>query len=96
MSQVSQKAAMTGVAAGAGCLVIVFNYTGDRLNFGRAVAQATQAGTQVAESGTGLRETDTECRGLTSWAVFAGAEVLELELDTGLCVPGLGIGDSCL
>ena len=43
---------MTGVAAGAGCLVIVFNYTGDRLNFGRAVAQATQAGTQVAKPGT--------------------------------------------
>ena len=64
MSQVSQKAAMTGVAAGAGCLVIVFNYTGDRLNFGRAVAQATQAGTQVARHGAeGLRETDTECRG---------------------------------
>ena len=42
---------MTGVAAGAGCLVIVFNYTGDRLNFGRAVAQATQAGTQVARHG---------------------------------------------
>ena len=45
------------VRSGAGCLVIVFNYTGDRLNFGRAVAQATQAGTQVAEPGTGLRET---------------------------------------
>ena len=40
------------VRSGAGCLVIVFNYTGDRLNFGRAVAQATQAGTQVAEPGT--------------------------------------------
>ena len=43
------------VRSGAGCLVIVFNYTGDRLNFGRAVAQATQAGTQVAEPGTGLK-----------------------------------------
>ena len=84
------------VRAGAGCLVIVFNYTGDRLNFGRAVAQATQAGTQVARHGAeGLRVTDTECRGLTSWAVFAGAEVLELELDTGLCVLGLGTGGSC-
>ena len=51
------------VRSGAGCLVIVFNYTGDRLNFGRAVAQATQAGTQVAEPGTRLRDTDTECRG---------------------------------
>ena len=82
------------VRSGAGCLVIVFNYTGDRLNFGRAVAQATQAGTQVAEPGTGLRE--TEGRGLTSWAVFPGDGVLELELETGLCVLGLGIGGSCL
>ena len=84
------------VRSGAGCLVIVFNYTGDRLNFGRAVAQATQAGTQVAEPGTGLRETDKEGRDLTSWAMFPGDGVLELELDTGLCVLGLGIGGSCL
>ena len=47
--------------------MIVFNYTGDRLNFGRAVAQATQAGTQVARHGAEKpRDIDRECRGPTN------------------------------
>jgi dihydroxyacetone kinase len=32
----------------AGCLVLVFNYTGDRLNFGLATEQARREGSKVA------------------------------------------------
>ncbi|GAB2476172.1 dihydroxyacetone kinase family protein [Jatrophihabitans fulvus] len=40
-------AAITAVTGDAGCLVIVKNYTGDRLNFGLAVERARNAGLDV-------------------------------------------------
>lgn len=41
-------AAIMAVTGGAGCLLIVKNYTGDRLNFGLAAARARAAGRNVA------------------------------------------------
>ena len=37
----------------AGCLIIVFNYTGDRLNFGRALTQARQEKLKVTLGDSG-------------------------------------------
>ena len=36
----------------AGCLVLVFNYTGDRLNFGLATEQARREGRKVGNWGS--------------------------------------------
>ena len=66
----------------AGCLVLVFNYTGDRLNFGLATEQARREGRKVGSVGEIVRTLETSFGNILGFGlrnIFFGCMLLYWE-----------------